>query len=142
MREAFELSNGSHTIMMSTDLETDPNVVSKFICLAKKNPASIITASRWLKGGNFEGYNLIKLLANYLFQKIFALFYCSNLTDLTYAYRIFPTPLIHAIKWEELKHPFFLETIIKPIKLGVKVIEIPTVWRCRTEGESQNSVFC
>jgi hypothetical protein len=37
-----------------------------------------------------------------------------------------------------LKHPFFLETVIKPLKLGVKVHEIPTLWKARTEGESQN----
>lgn len=141
MREAFDLACGSHTIMMSTDLETDPNVVQEFIRLAKENPSSIITASRWIKGGGFVGYSRVKLAANYLFQKMFAFLYGSKLTDLTYAYRIFPTPLIQAIKWSELKHPFFLETILKPLQIGIKVIEIPTVWNARTEGISQNPFF-
>ncbi|MEW6055143.1 MAG: glycosyltransferase family 2 protein [Bdellovibrionota bacterium] len=138
MREAFDLAEGSHTIMMSTDLETDPHVVRNFIVEAKRHPSSIITASRWIKGGEFHGYNPVKLAANYAFQKIFALLYSSKLTDLTYAYRIFPTSLLQSIAWEELKHPFFLETVIKPLRLGVNVIEIPAVWKARTEGESQN----
>jgi len=141
MREAFNLANGSHTVMMSTDLETDPAIVQNFIILAKKNPHCIITASRWIDGGGFVGYSKVKLVSNYAFQKLFSFIYGCYLTDLTYAYRLFPTSLIKAIKWEELRHPFFLETIIKPLRLGIKVIEIPTVWSMRTEGVSQNPFF-
>ena len=53
--------------------------------------------------------------------------------------RIFPTSLLRAIRWEELRHPFFLETIIKPLRLGVRAVEVPGAWATRTEGESQNS---
>ena len=142
MKEAFYLAQGSHTIMMSSDLETDPNIVQNFICMSKKNPANIITASRWINGKKaFIGYNKIKLISNYIFQKIFSILYKTNLTDLTYGYRLFPTKLIQNIKWKEQKHPFFLETIVKPLKLGVKVLEIPTVWHKRLEGESQNQFF-
>ena len=41
------------------------------------------------------------------------------------AYRLAPAKLLQSINWEELKHPFFLETALKPIRLGVKVHEIP-----------------
>jgi hypothetical protein len=58
---------------------------------------------------------------------------------MTYAYRIFPTKLLQAIKWEELRHPLLFETVVKPLRFGVKVIEIPGIWRARTEGESQNT---
>jgi hypothetical protein len=34
-----------------------------------------------------------------------------------------------------------LETLLKPLRLGVPVIEIPSVWKARTEGESHNSFF-
>jgi hypothetical protein len=70
-----------------------------------------------------------------------ALLYLSHLTDMTYAYRIFPVPLVQKINWEEAKHPFFLETALKPLCLGVKFKEIPAKWEARTEGVSQNS-FC
>lgn len=141
MREAFVLAKGSHTIMMSTDLETDPSVVRTFVEEAKRHPDAIITASRWLKKGGFHGYNPVKLAANLLFQKMFALLYWTSLSDLTYAFRIFPTTLLQSIIWEELRHPFFLETVIKPLRLGVEVFEVPALWRARTEGESQNQFF-
>jgi len=140
-REAFEHVKGSHVIMMSADLETPPNLVSQMIEKAKKNPNGIITASRWIKGGGFSGYFGIKLIANYIFQKIISFLFLTNCTDLTYGYRIFPTKLMQSINWEEEKHPFFLETALKPLRLGVKISEIPAFWEARTEGESQNSFF-
>jgi glycosyltransferase involved in cell wall biosynthesis len=139
MREAFDLARGSHVIMMASDLETDPALVPILIAGAQQSPDSIVTVTRWRKGGGFEGYNTIKLIANGLFQRIFSLLYRTNLSDMTYAYRIFPTKLVQAIKWEELRHPFLFETLIKPLRLGVSVTEIPGVWRARTEGVSQNT---
>ena len=141
IREGFELAKGSHVVLMSSDLETDPNVIQKFIEMSKRYPNRIITATRWSHGGGFERYNKVKLVCNLIFERVIGLFYFSTLSDLTYAFRIFPTKLMQSIEWEELKHPFFLETALKPLRLGVKFIEIPAHWTARTEGVSQNSFF-
>lgn len=141
VREGIDLANGSHLIMMSSDLETDPNIVSQFIELSKQNPQKIITASRWRKGGGFKDYNRIKLICNMIFERLIGLLYLTRLSDLTYAYRIFPSILMKRIKWEELKHPFFLETALKPLRLGTEFIEVPAHWKARTEGVSQNSFW-
>jgi glycosyltransferase involved in cell wall biosynthesis len=139
MREAFDIARGSHTIMMASDLETDPALVPHLISEARSHPAAIVTVTRWRKEGGFENYSRVKLFANWIFQKLFSVLYGTTLSDMTYAYRIFPTKLLQAIEWEELRHPFLFETVIKPLRLGVQVIEIPGIWRARTEGESQNT---
>lgn len=141
IREGFMLAKGSHVVLMSSDLETDPNIIQEFIKKAKEYPDRIVTASRWTKGGGFEKYKKVKLICNLIFERVIALLYFSSLSDLTYAFRIFPTELMQKIEWEELKHPFFLETALKPLRLGVKFIEIPAHWRARSEGVSQNSFF-
>ena len=138
IREAFEIARGTHTILMSSDLETDPNLVKDFIRLGKERPDIIITATRWKGGGGFEGYNPFKYLLNSVFQKFFSILYRTHLSDMTYGYRIFPSSLLKQIRWEELKHSFLFETILKPLKLGVKAIEIPCKWEARKEGVSQN----
>lgn len=140
-QEAFQLVKGSHLIMMSADLETPPELVQKYIEIEKQNPDKIVTSSRWIKGGGFEGYSRIKWLCNYFFQKIMGILFRSRNTDMTYGYRIFPTDLMQSIRWEETRHPFFLETALKPLKLGVELIEIPAQWRPRQEGESVNGFF-
>ncbi len=138
-QDAFETATGSHIIMMASDLETDPRDAVKMIAEAKERPDHVICTSRWTKQGKFgAGYNPVKLVLNYIFQKLMRLFFQVNLTDWTFGYRLFPKEVTRSIKWEELRHPFFLETILKPLRLGVPVREIPTSWTPRVEGVSQN----
>jgi hypothetical protein len=138
-REAFELARGSHVLMMASDLETDPGVVRQMIDEARRHPGAIVTASRWMPGGRISGYNQVKLVCNWLFQRFLSILYATRLSDMTYGYRLFPTKLVQAIRWEELRHAFQLETILKPLRLGVPVVEIPAAWKCRSEGRSQNT---
>ena len=141
VRDGISIAQGSHLVMMSADMETDPHLLHEFIAQAKDYPDRIITASRWLKGGGFSGYSKIKLVCNYIFEKSIALFYFSSLSDMTFGYRLFPSELMKRINWQELKHPFFLETVLKPLRLGVKFVEVPAKWKARTEGESVNGFF-
>ena len=139
VRDGFDAATGSHVIMMSSDLETDPDTVPLLISEAKQHPPIIVTATRWRSKAGFEGYDPLKLVLNKIFQAFFALLYRVRLTDLTFAYRIFPTELVRSIRWEELKHPFLFETIIKPLRLDVEVVEVPSTWRARSEGVSHNT---
>ncbi|HEX3625318.1 MAG TPA: glycosyltransferase family 2 protein [Verrucomicrobiae bacterium] len=141
LRDAFDVARGSHTIMMGSDLETNPDDVHNLIEAQQKAPSTVITTSRWIRGGEFHGYSPVKLLCNWIFQRFFSLIYWTRLTDMTYGFRIMPTALAQAIQWEEVRHPFNLENIIKPLRLGIPVSEIPTVWSPRIEGESQNPFF-
>lgn len=138
MRECFDLAKGTHLIMMASDLETNPEQVPQMIALSRQKPDWIIGTNRWTKGGGFTGYSPVKLVFNWVFQKFFSILYGTNLRDMTYGYRVFPTALVQSIEWTELKHPFLFESICKPLRLGVKSVEIPSVWKARTEGESQN----
>ncbi len=139
IRKGFEIATGTHVIMMASDLETDPKDVQKFLKISIKNKNSIITASRWIRGGSFNKYSSIKLILNLVFQNIMKLLFRTNLTDLTYGYRLFPNEILKKIQWDELKHPFLLETILKPLKMKVNIIEIPSKWEARSEGISQNA---
>ena len=142
VRDAFDICKGTHVIMMASDLETDPSLVKQLIEEEMKSPDMIITATRWKgKGGGFKGYNPVKLVFNFLFQKMFSLLYGVSLSDMTFGYRIFPSRLVKSIRWEEVRHPFLFETVLKPLRLGVKVKEIPSVWEARQEGESANTFF-
>lgn len=138
LREAFTLCRGSHTVMMSSDLETDPHLVKQFIALSKASPENIITATRWAKDGGFQGYSPLKYQLNRIFQKFFSRLYRTHLTDMTYGFRLFPTHWVQHIRWEELRHPFLFETLLKPLRLGVPVTEVPCRWEARREGNSQN----
>lgn len=138
IREAFELASGSHTVMMASDLETDPQTLPHLLQKAKERPQAVVTASRWMDRSSFEGYGGGRILLNYLFQRIAQILYRTSVSDLTFGYRVFPTELVKAIRWDGQRHNFLLETILKPLRLGVEVVEVPTAWVPRREGNSQN----
>jgi len=136
---AIQNIRASHFILMASDLETNPNDVRKLIINSKKHPNKIIVANRWLEKNSFKGYNKIKLLLNKLFQFLFSKLYSVSLSDLTFAYRVYPSKLINRFILKENRHPILLETVLIPIKLGIEFIEIPSKWNSRKEGNSNNS---
>jgi glycosyltransferase involved in cell wall biosynthesis len=138
MRDAFEWATGSHVLMMASDLETDPRTVKELIARARQD-IDIVTATRWSSGGGFRGYDPLKHLLNWIFQIFLRLLYGSILSDFTFGFRIFRARWVKTIEWTELRHPFLLETILKPLRLGARVMEIPTTWKARIEGESHNT---
>jgi hypothetical protein len=138
MREAFDVASGDHIMLMASDLETDPTLIPAFIETMKEDCWDIVAGSRWIKGGGFEGYSKVKLVLNYFFQKVFRILYNTKVTDLTFAYRLYRKSILEGILWEELKHPFLLECLLKPLRCGASATEIPCKWRARTEGTSAN----
>ena len=138
-QDAFEVCHGSHIIMMASDLETDPNSVPDLITAAREHPGHVICTSRWMKQGTFgKGYNPAKFVLNYIFQKLMRLIFRVDLTDWTFGFRLLPAHVVEAIQWQELRHPFFLESALAPVRLRVPVMEISTSWAPREEGVSQN----
>ena len=141
LQDSFEQCSGKYSVMMASDLETNPHDVKDMIEKIEMG-YDIVVTSRWINKGSFDGYNPIKFILNKIFQIFFKTLYRCNLTDLTYGFRIYKTHILKEIRWKELRHPFLLESILKPIKLRrYKIIEIPTTWKVRREGTSQNSFW-
>jgi|TARA_B110000483_G_C18188216_1_gene539836 hypothetical protein len=137
--DSMKLIKTSHSIIMSSDLETDPYTVKKMILLSKKYPRHIIQASRWNGNkNNFNDYGSIKLVFNYVFQKIFSILYKVNCNDLTFGYRLLPSIYLKKEKWVMNDHSFLLECVLKPIMRGAKIITISSNWKKRIEGKSYN----
>jgi glycosyl transferase family 2 len=141
IQEAFDLACGTYVVMMASDLETDPHLVKDLIREIRDSGVDIVTASRWARGGAFTGYHPMKLVLNWTFQTLMRALFLTRLSDMTYGYRIFRADTLRETRWEELKHPFLLETIVKPMRLGRRVREIPVAWTPRTEGESQMTLL-
>lgn len=140
IRDCFDWASGSHVLMMASDLETDPRTVKDLIAVAETG-IDIVTATRWTQKGGFHGYDPLKYFLNWTFQQIIRVLYGTELSDLTYAFRILRVTWAKNIRWEELKHPFLLETVLKPMRLGATVAEVPAVWRAREEGVSHNTFW-
>ncbi len=139
VREGFERADGDITVLMSSDMETDPVALPALLQKIAEG-YDIAAATRWRDTGSFSGYGPLKLVLNFIFQQLFRLLYWTDLSDLTYAFRAYRTDIVKKIRWEEAGFPFLFESLVKPLRLGYRIAEVPAPWKARTEGASHNGL--
>ena len=140
LMDAIAAAHGDFILMMASDLETDPHAVRQMLLMSDDNPEAIIATTRWDgEGAGFEGYGMSKKMANNIFQKAVRAIFASELTDLTYGFRLYPRRSLENQEWHTFNHGFLLESILRPLKDGWKATELPVMWKAREEGESNNS---
>jgi len=137
LQDAFQAATGSHILLMASDLETPPQDAKNIIAEARRG-WGIVATTRWRQGGGFSGYNPVKFIANWIFQKAIGTLYSTSLSDLTFGYRIWRAEILRDQPWRELRHPFLLECLLRPLLNGATATELPVFWEPRREGESHN----
>ncbi|MBT3225923.1 MAG: glycosyltransferase [Deltaproteobacteria bacterium] len=139
IREGMEMATGNYVALLSADLETEPEAVDRMVRKIEETGCDGVIGNRWLKGGGFQNYDPTKLILNWGFQYIFRLLYLTRLGDLTYGFKVLRKDMVSRINWEGVLHEIYIETTVKPLKLGFKMEQVPTVWIGRREGESKNT---
>jgi len=140
-REAFVKAKGTHILMMASDGETDPKAIPLMIKKSEETGCDIVIGNRWSRNGGFKRYNPVKFVLNYLFQSILKTIFIPTIDDYTYAYRLYKTEALKGSCWEETKHPFLLESLLKPIKRGFSVEQVAVKWSSRNSGKPKNTFF-
>ncbi|HSW50606.1 MAG TPA: glycosyltransferase, partial [Bryobacteraceae bacterium] len=138
-REALPHMTGTHGLIVSSDLETDPDDARKLVGAALATGADIVCASRWLSGGGFTGYDPVKLVLNYGYNLIFRVLYRLRIRDITFGYKLITSEVLRKVRWEYGRHEFCAEILLKPVRLGYRAVEVSTKWVKRPEGESKNA---
>lgn len=138
-RELIPHMTGTHGLILSSDLETNPDDAALMAQTAQETGADIVCASRWLRSGSFTGYDPIKLVLNYGYNLIFRTLYGIQIHDITFGYRLMKAEVLRDVNWEYGRHEFCAEALLKPVRLGYKAVEVPTRWVKRPEGESKNT---
>ena len=91
--------------------------------------SDIVTATRCKDGGGFDGYNLLKYVANSLLQKAIGALHWTESTDLTYGLRVWRTKVLRNRDWREYRLPFLRERLLRPLLRGARAMEILVFWR-------------
>ena len=131
--------SSSHVILICADLAIDLACVPTMIAEEKLFPEGMVKASRWLKPNLFHNYSSVKKFFNRIAQSFLRTLFHSEITDFTNPVQIMPAELFKSIDWKEKNVAIMLELVLMPVKMGVKIKEIPTDYYGRTEGKSKNS---
>ena len=120
---------------MAADLETPPGSVKDIIARAKRDDVDIVTTSRWLNGGDLAITRALNCCAIGFSENVFAVIW--NIF-IRYDFRLsrlsdnIDGALSMARNWSCVFH----ESLVKPLRDGKRVAQIPVKWRRRQEGDS------
>jgi glycosyltransferase involved in cell wall biosynthesis len=138
LRQAFEADCGGDIIVTvdadgSNRTEEIPRLVQEIV-----KGADVAKGSRFLKGGGSTDLTWIRKIGNRLFISLVNLVWSTNYTDLCYGFVAYKkdalmrlAPILEAENFE-----IETEIFIKAWKLGLKVVEVPSVELKRRYGES------
>lgn len=134
--EAAHHVNSQFLVYMSADGETPAEAIPRMLETQRLVDADVVSTSRWIKGGSFSDYGGVKYIISFLAQQLCRLVYQSRLTEFTYGFRLYRSEILRNFNYHEQKHPFFLETLLVPLRAGYKIREIPVKWVPRVEGQT------
>jgi dolichol-phosphate mannosyltransferase len=140
-REGMLAATGNYVALMAGDLETEPAAIDRMVDKIIATGCDGVIANRWLPGGGFTNYDPLKLVLNWIFQKIFSVLFWTKLGDLTFGFKILSRKIVEQVHWESTLHETCIETTVKPLKLGFYIEQVPSVWVGRREGVSVNGFF-
>jgi len=138
-RQGFKAVTGDHVLMIDSDGEMDTATIPSMIKKIQELDCDVVIGSRYAKGGGIKGdYPFSKYILNRSFQAIFKILYRTKINDLTFGFKLFKVKIIKNIKFSSTHQNIGAETTLRPIKVGYRVCEVPTILNFRQTGEAHS----
>lgn len=127
-----------YIIQMDADMSHDPGAVPEF--LEKIKDCDLVLGSRYVRGGGVENWGFLRRWISRLSNIYARLVLGVSIRDLTGGFKCWRRGTLEKIDLEALDsvgYNFQIETTYKTIQRGLKVCEIPIVFRERKTGRSK-----
>jgi len=140
LRQAFCAIDSDIVVMMDGDGCMQAEEIPRFV-KAIVSGADTAKGSRFLKNGGSQDLSFIRKVGNLLFVTLVNLFWSGKYTDLCYGFLAFRRQALERLKPYLKSNHFQIETeiCIRANKLGLKVVEVPSVELKRSHGKSKLS---
>jgi len=138
IREGIEQASGDFVIVMDTDFTHDPVEIPRLLHIARIY--DIVSGSRFCAGGNMQDktHYLSSLAYNWLLRAMLH----TQLQDNLGGYFVMKRETILSLPLDEIFHgygDYFFRLLYFAQRRGLKVIEIPAIYRVRTYGSSKSN---
>jgi len=138
-RQGFLAVKGDYVLMIDSDGEMDAATIPIMINKIQESDCDVVIGSRYAKGGGIKGnYPFSKYVLNRSFQAIFKILFRTKINDLTFGFKLFKVKIIEEIKFNSTHQNIGAETTLRPIKMGYRVCEVPTILNFRQTGEAHS----
>lgn len=132
-------ASGEFVVIMDADLSHHPKYLPSFIRKQKETGASIVTGTRYVKGGGVYGWNLMRKLisrgANVLAQTLL----WPGVSDLTGSFRLFQKSVLEDVikSCVSKGYVFQMEMIVRASRKNYHIEEVPITFVDRVFGSSK-----
>jgi glycosyltransferase involved in cell wall biosynthesis len=142
LRAGFRAARGDVVVSFMCDLSDPPEGILAMAEKIRWEGAQVVSGSRYMKGGKQVGGPWLK---GFLSRAVgWSLYWLAGLgtRDATTNFRAYSGEFLRKINLES-RHGFEvgLELTVKAHRMGLKVMEVPSIWRDRTRGQSRFRLF-
>ena len=135
----IQRATGDTIVVMDSDLSHPPQIIPKMIETLKKYQCDMVVASRYITGGQINGWNkrrkFLSKIATIIAKK------CLNVktNDPMSGFFAFRKVILQGLNFDAIGFKILLEILVK--KKGLNVKEIPYTFQNRTFGSSKLDFF-
>jgi len=128
-------ATGDIIVVMDSDFSHPPQIIPKMIEALKKYQCDVVVASRYIYGGNIQGWPKKRKLMSKVATLIAKKGLNVNVNDPMSGFFAFKKNVIDGISFDAIGYKFLLEVLVKNKKINVK--EIPYTFQERKLGSSK-----
>ena len=128
-------AGGNTIVVMDSDFSHPPQVIPKMIEYLKKYQCDLVIASRYIKGGNIDGWTLKRKIMSKVATMIAKKGLGVKTNDPMSGFFAFRKNILKEINFDAIGYKILLEILVK--KRGIHVKEIPYTFQNRDSGSSK-----
>jgi dolichol-phosphate mannosyltransferase len=138
IREGLESATGDQVLVMDTDFTHNPAEISKMLHVAQVY--DLVSGSRFCAGGAMEdvGHYIASLLYNFILRIVLR----TQIQDNLGGFFTMPLDKLRRLPWDEIFHgygDYYFRLLSYAQAAGLKIVEVPALYRDRSKGESKSN---
>ncbi|KAF5943184.1 hypothetical protein HYC85_020826 [Camellia sinensis] len=132
-------ASGNFVVIMDADLSHHPKYLPSFIKKQMETGASIVTGTRYIKGGGVHGWNLMRKLTSRGANVLAHTLLWPGVSDLTGSFRLYKKSVLEDVisSCVSKGYVFQMEMIVRASRKGYHIEEVPITFVDRVYGSSK-----
>jgi glycosyltransferase involved in cell wall biosynthesis len=136
LRTGFELATGDVIVMIDADGSMQPAEIIRFLTLTNEG-FDLVKGSRFMAGGGSSDITPLRRAGNHVLVTLVNLLFGSRFSDLCYGYIAFQRKHLPALDLDADGFEIEAQIILRAVRNGLVVTEVPSHEAPRQNGESQ-----